>query len=239
MSTILWYVGLSQSSISHANGNQHSQVEKQVFILFFKKWKLVSQSSGCLCFLSWSTIITVTTRPIMCNCDWWEGIWGRSNLLQKKSQNSPFWTKVWTPSPHQKFLDPPLYWRGIRWDGCICRLNYLWINMQQHETVLDFEPVRNGSRAQITHCHGKYVWDGVKGMKVIFMLPIPFPTQPPEGPGELASRQIMYVYKQCSIVIEMIFFTHSCTCQFARNFQWYYYGIFLLLQTKKIQGIFF
>lgn len=92
----------------------------------------------------------------------------------------------------------------------------------------------------VTHWHGKYVWDGVKGMKVIFMLPIPFPTPPPEGSRELASRQIMYVYKQCSIADRTkTFFMHSCTYQFARNFQWYYYGIFLLLQTKKIQGIFF
>lgn len=91
----------------------------------------------------------------------------------------------------------------------------------------------------VTHWHGKYEWDGVKGMKVIFMLPIPFPTLPPDSPRELASRQIMYVYKQCNIADRNDFFIHSCTCQFARNFQWYYYGIFLLLQTKKIQGIFF
>ena len=50
----------------------------------------------------------------LCNCNWWEGVWGRSNLPQKKF-NSPFWTKVWTPppptSPNKKFLDPPPQWQ--------------------------------------------------------------------------------------------------------------------------------
>ena len=46
----------------------------------------------------------------LCNCDWWEGVWGRSNLPQKKF-NSPFWTKVWTHSPNKKFLDPLPQWQ--------------------------------------------------------------------------------------------------------------------------------
>ena len=125
------------------------------------------ETRGRLCFFSWSTItaqeenvprvhpftsrIQVHVRGqgfITCNRDWWEGVWGEVICLKKVQQSilnqSP-------PPPYQKFLDPPLYWQGIRWDGCICRLSYLGINMQQHETVLDFEPVRNGSRAQMSY----------------------------------------------------------------------------------------
>ena len=116
LSILLWSVHLfSQSSFSRANGGRPA----------FTDW----ETSGCLCFFSWSRIMA-TTRPIMCNCNWWEGIWGRSNLLPKSPKTVHSEPKFGPPPPpHQKFLDPPLYWRGIRWGGCICRLNYLWINM--------------------------------------------------------------------------------------------------------------
>ena len=43
---------------------------------------------------------------IMYNCEWGEGVWGKSNLPQKSPK--VFLNKVWTP-PNQKFLDPPLF----------------------------------------------------------------------------------------------------------------------------------
>ena len=88
-----------KSSISCANGDWHSLI-------------------GPLCFLSWSTIMaqeedvpgvhplqvkfkySVRGQEIMmCNCDWWKGVWGRSNLIATRKFYSPFWTKVWTPLP--------------------------------------------------------------------------------------------------------------------------------------------
>ena len=86
-------------------------------------------------------------------------------------------------------------------------------------------------------------------MKVSFMLPIPFPTTtpPPEGPRELASRQIMYVYKQCSIVDRNDFFIHSCTHQFAGNSEFFntciFSGIIMVFfyycKQKKFKEYFF
>ena len=88
-----------KSSISCANGDWRSLI-------------------GPLCFLSWSTIMaqeedvpgvhplrvkfkySVRGQEIMmCNCDWWKGVWGRSNLITTRKFYSPFWTKVWTPLP--------------------------------------------------------------------------------------------------------------------------------------------
>ena len=91
---------------------------KQYFLcqwwLAFTDW----ETRGPLCFLSWSTIMAQEedvpgVRPLqvefkysirgqeimMCNCDWWKGVWGRSNLIATKKFSSPFWTKVWTPFP--------------------------------------------------------------------------------------------------------------------------------------------
>ena len=78
----------------------------------FKNW----EKRGRLCFLSWSTIMaqeedvprvhplrvefkyTVRGQGIItCNRDWWEGVWGRSNLPQKIS----------TALSEPKFEPPP------------------------------------------------------------------------------------------------------------------------------------
>ena len=84
-------------------------------------------------------------------------------------------------------------------------------------------------------------------MKVIFMVPIPFPTPPPEGPGELASRRIMYVYKQCSIVdrndllyivvrINLLGILNFLIHAFSVVLLWYFS---IIANKKKFKEIFF
>ena len=110
-----------KSSISCANGDWHSLI-------------------GPLCFLSWSTIMaqeedvpgvhplqvkfkySVRGQEIMmCNCDWWKGVWGRSNLIATRKFYSPFWTKVWTPLPPSSIKNSWICsWRHKHFKLAVC-----------------------------------------------------------------------------------------------------------------------
>ena len=110
-----------ESSISCANGDWHSLI-------------------GPLCFLSWSTIMaqeedvpgvhplqvkfkySVRGQEIMmCNCDWWKGVWGRSNLIATRKFYSPFWTKVWTPLPPSSIKNSWICsWRHKHFKLAVC-----------------------------------------------------------------------------------------------------------------------
>ena len=73
---------------------------------------LLSTRGGCSEGASFSRRIQVHSKwprnTITCNHDWWEGMWGRSNLTQKKF-NSLFWSKVWTPQSKTPWSTPIYY----------------------------------------------------------------------------------------------------------------------------------